>query len=143
MERGWYAVEEREWRMMKGNSTKTVKNEYLGGSSNDCDKEDVGAWRDRMTHTKFVRKEGPTWFVVARVLQEGKHVGPRELGSVLCSTLPSFPHPFIPREFHAYLSPLSNLHWINFFWFLVHPITINDLFAGIDISCVPSLCKRF
>lgn len=43
VERGWYAVEERKWRMMKENSTKTVKNEYLGGSSNDCDKEDVGA----------------------------------------------------------------------------------------------------
>lgn len=48
----------------------------------------------------------------------GRHVGPRELGAGLCSTLvPSFPQPSLPRELHAYLSPLSlslslsNLHF--------------------------------
>lgn len=31
----------------------------LGGSSNDCDEEGVGAWRDKMTRTAVFGVVGP------------------------------------------------------------------------------------
>lgn len=45
--------------------------------------------------------------VVARVMQAGWHVGPREMGGEegLCFTLPLFPLHSLPCELHPSLSP--------------------------------------